>query len=207
MTSTRYLVSILMLIGVGAVAMALSSCASPSPTALPATAAPSVTRAATAAPVVTPPPAGPVATWTPMVTLAPQPYLDAMREAASAMRLAAKTLEHTDAVLTRHVTDTVTSREVLSLGVGDGRIVRMALDSLKGYQGRSMLTPALTDGVAALSLADTVYRVLPTGEGDPIETLLAIQDAELQLAAAQADLVQELIARGVSAEQADKLVR
>jgi len=196
-----------MLVGVGALAIALCGCAAPSPTALPATASPSVAPAATGTPIVTPPPALPAATWTPMVTLAPQAYLEAMREAASAMRLAAKALEHTDSVLTQHVADATRSREVTSLGVGDGRIVRMTLDSLKGYQGRSMLTPALTDGVAALSLADTVYRMLPTGEGDPLEMLLAIKDAELQLAAAQADLVQELMARGVSAEQAEKLVR
>jgi len=142
-----------------------------------------------------------------MATLAPQAYLEAMREAASAMRLAAKALEHSDIVLTQHVTDTVPSREVMSLGVGDGRTVRMTRDSLQRYQARRMLTPALTNAVSALGLADTVYRLLPTGEGDPVELLLAIQDAELQLAAAQADLVQELMAQGVSAEQADKLVR
>lgn len=142
-----------------------------------------------------------------MATLAPQVYMEAMREAASAMRLAARALEHSDIVLTRHVADAAPSREVISLGATDGRIVRMTRDSLQGYQERSLLTPALKDAVAALGLADTVYRLLPTGEGDPVELLLAIQDSELQLAAAQADLVEELIAKGVSAEQADKLVR
>lgn len=196
-----------MLVGVGAVAIALCGCAAPQPTALPATASPSAPPVATGTPVATPSPAGPAATWTPMVTLAPQAYLEAMREAASAMRLASKALEHTDIVLTRHVTDTVPSREVTSLGAGDGRIVRMTRDSILLYQERRMLTPALTNAVAALGLADTVYRMLPTGEGDPLEMLLSIQDAEVQLAAAQGNLIQELITQGVSAEQADKLVR
>ena len=196
-----------MLVVVGAVAIAQSGCAAPSPTALPATVSPTGTPVATETPVATPSPALPAATWTPMATLAPQAYLEAMREAASAMRLAAKALVHTDNVLTQHVADAVPSREVMSLGVGDGRIVRMTRDSILLYQERRMLTPALTNAVSALGLADTVYRLLPTGEGDPVELLLAIQDAELQLAAAQADLVQELMAQGVSAEQADKLVR
>jgi hypothetical protein len=195
-----------MLVGVGAVAIALSGCAAP-PTALPATASPTVTPAATGTPVLMPSPALPAATWTPMVTLAPQAYLEAMREAASAMRLAAKALEHTDSVLTQHVADATRSREVTSLGAGDGRIVRMTRDSILLYQERRMLTPALTNAVAALGLADTIYRMLPTGEGDPLEMLLSIKDAEAQLAVAQADLVQELIAQGVPAEQADKLVR
>jgi len=142
-----------------------------------------------------------------MATLAPQAYLESMREAASAMRLAAKVLEHTDLVLTRHVTDTVPSREVATLGTGDNRIIRATRDSLQRYQERSMLTPALTNAVSALRLAETVYLGLNTGEGNPTEMLLVIQDSELQLAAAQADLVQELIAQGLSAEQADKLVR
>jgi len=205
-----------MLVGVGAVAIALCSCAAPQPTVLPATTSPTVlsatasptaTPAATGTPVATPLPTMPAATWTPMATLAPQAYLEAMREAASAMRLAAKALEHTDIVLTRHVTDTVPSREVTSLGTTDSRIIRATRDSLQRYQERSMLTPALTNAISALGLADTVYRGLISEGGSSLEMLLVIQDSELQLAAAQAGLVQELIAQGVSAEQADKLVR
>jgi hypothetical protein len=206
-TSIGYRVSILMLVGVVVVAVTLYGCTAPQPTALPATASPSATLVATGTPVATPLPAMPPATWTPMATLAPQAYLEAMREAASAMRLAAKALEHSDIVLTRHITDTVPSREVTGLGTTDGRIIRMMHDSLRRYQERRMLTSALTNAVSALGLADTVYRSLTSGEGDPVELLLSIQDAELQLAAAQADLVEELIAQGVPAAEADKLVR
>ena len=205
-----------MLVGVGAVAITLCGCAAPqptvlpattSPTVLPATASPAATPAATGTPVATPLPTVPAATWTPMATLAPQAYLEAMREAASAMRLAAKVLEHTDLVLTRHVTDTVPSREVATLGMADSRIIRATRDSLQHYQERSMLTPALTNAISALRLAETVYLGLMTGEANPVEMLLVIQDSELQLAAAQAVLHDELVAQGVPAAQADELLR
>ncbi len=190
-------------------AMMLVGCAAPQPTALPATAtstavAAPATPAATWTPLVTF--TAPAATWTPVATLAPQAYLDAMREAASAMRLAAKTLEHTDTVLTRHITDTVPSREVTSLGTNDARIIRAARGSLQSYQAHGLLTPALSDAVTALDSADSILRLLATGEGDPVESLLTIQDAEQQLAMALADLGEELIAHGVPAAQADQLV-
>ncbi len=185
----------------------LVGCAAPQPTVLPPTVAPSATPVVTWTPAPTVAPAGPAATWTPVATLAPQAYLEAMREAASAMRLATKTLEHTDIVLTRHLTDTVPSREVLSLASSDGRIVRMMGESLRQYQGRGLFTPALTDALAALDSADATFRMIASGSGDPLEMLLAIQDAEVQLLMARQDFRDELIAHGVPEAQADELVR
>jgi hypothetical protein len=185
----------------------LVGCAAPQPTVAPPTIAPSATPVVTWAPAPTVAPAGPAATWTPVATLAPPAYLEAMREAASAMRLATKTLEHTDIVLTRHLTDTVPSREVLSLAAGDGRIVRTMSESLRQYQGRGLLTPVLTDALAALDSADATFRMIASGSGDPLEMLLAIQDAEAQLLMARQDFRDELIAHGVPAAQADELVR
>jgi hypothetical protein len=164
-------------IGVVAVAL-LVGCAAPQPTVLPPTVAPSATPLATWTPAPT---VAPAATWTPVVTLAPQAYLEAMREAASAMRLAARTLEHTDLVLTQHLTDTVPSREVLSLAASDGRILRTMRDALRQYGSRGLLTP--------------------------LEMLLAIQDAQVQLLIARQDLGEELVAHGVPAAQADELAR
>jgi hypothetical protein len=185
------------------VAMMFAGCAAPQPIAFPATAT-SAAMAAPATPAATLTP--PAATWTPVATLAPQAYLDAMREAASSMRLAAKTLEHTDTVLTRHITDTVPSREVMSLGTTDTRIIRAARGSLQAYRDHGLLTPALSEAVTALDSADSILRLLAAGEGDPGESLLAIQDAQVQLATALADLREELIAHGVPAAQADQLV-
>jgi|GEM_PF-3764234 len=185
----------------------LVGCAAPQPTALPPTVVPSATPAATWTPAPTAAPATPAATWTPVATLAPQAYLEAMREAASAMRLAAKTLEHTDIVLTRHLTDTAPSSQVLSLAVTDGRIVRAMGESLRQYRGRGLLTPALTDALVALDSADATFRVIASESGDTLEMLLAIQDAEVQLMMAMQDFRQELVARGVPEAQADELVR
>ena len=70
-----------------------------------------------------------------------------------------------------------------------------------------MLTPALTNAISALGLADTVYRGLISEGGSSLEMLLVIQDSELQLAAAQAILHDELVAQGVPAAQADELLR
>jgi hypothetical protein len=185
----------------------LVGCAAPQPTVAPPTIVPSATPVVTWTPAPTVAPAGPAATWTPVATLAPPAYLEAMREAASAMRLATKTLEHTDLVLTRHLTDTVPSREVLSLAAGDGRIVRTMSESLRQYQGRGLLTSALTDALAALDSADAVFRMIGSGSGDPLEMLLTIQDAEAQLLMAKQDLRDELIAHGVPEAQTDELVR
>jgi hypothetical protein len=142
-----------------------------------------------------------------VATLAPQAYLEAMREVASAMRLATRTLEHTDIVLTRHLTDTVPSREVLSLAASDGRIARAMGESLRQYQGRGLLTPALTDALAALDSADATFRMIGSGGGDPLEMLLTIQDAQVQLLMAKQDFRDELIAHGMPEAQADELVR
>ena len=123
------------------------------------------------------------------------------------MRLATKTLEHADIVLTRHLTDTVPSREVLSLAASDARIVRTMSESLRQYQGRGLLTPALTDALAALDSADATFRMIGSGGGDPLEVLLTIQDAEAQLLMARQDFRDELIAHGMPEAQADELVR
>jgi hypothetical protein len=190
-------------IGVVAVAL-LVGCAAPQPTVLPPTVAPSATPLATWTPAPT---VAPAVTWTPVVTLAPQAYLEAMREAASAMRLAARTLEHTDLVLTQHLTDTVPSREVLSLAASDGRILRTMRDALRQYGSRGLLTPALAEALAALDSADATFRIITDGGGNPLEMLLAIQDAQVQLLIARQDLGEELVAHGVPAAQADELAR
>lgn len=123
------------------------------------------------------------------------------------MRLAARTLEHADTVLTQHITDTVPSRQVLSLSVGDGRIIRTMADSLRQYQNRGLLTPALKDALVALDSADATLRMVANEGGDPLETLLAIQDAEVQLSIAAQEFRQELVARGVPEAQVDELLR
>jgi hypothetical protein len=185
----------------------LVGCAVPQPTALPPTVAPSATPLATWTPAPTVAPVAPAATWTPVVTLGPQAYLEAMREAASAMRLAARTLEHTDLVLTRHLTDTVPSREVLSLAASDGRILRAMRDAVRQYQGRGLLTPALAEALTALDSADATFRIITDGSENPLEMLLAIQDAEAQLLIARQALREELVAHGVPEAQADELAR
>jgi hypothetical protein len=130
-----------------------------------------------------------------------------MREAASAMRLATQVLDHADTVMTRHITDTTTSREVVSLASGDGRIILIARNVLQDYRNRGVLTPALQDALSSINSADAGFRGL-IGEGmSTTEVLGLIQDAEAGLAIARQAFRQELLDHGVPTEQTDELLR
>lgn len=190
------------------VALALAGCAAPQPPVPPATVtAPSPVATPTSAPHTPVATATPVATWTPVVTLSPQGYFESMREAASAMRLATQVLDHADTVMTRHITDTTTSREVVSLASGDGRIILIARNVLQDYRNRGVLTPALQDALSSINSADAGFRGL-IGEGmSTTEVLGLIQDAEAGLAIARQAFRQELLDHGVPTEQTDELLR
>jgi hypothetical protein len=128
-----------------------------------------------------------------------------MREAASAMGLAAKALEHADTVMTRHITDTIASREVVSLATGDGRIIQITRNTLLGYQKRGALTPALESALTALDSADAGFRALTSDGMSTNQALGVIQDAQVMLEIARKDFRQELLDYGVPAEQTESL--